>query len=140
MDRILQTNSQLVGEYELSKKEVTKTCHLIGGEIPIKISDTPIMTKTQYRAVAGEIGFPLDFKQMTWKFWITKSVYILRNEIYGHRHWIAFTADKEEIVGLTVGHSGWMVEKKLWEDAGFVTELVEGKDKGRYLLIGRSMR
>lgn len=126
-----------MGEFRLSKKETIKSCHLVAGEIPIKISDTPIMTKEQYRAVAGKIGFPLNFNQMTWKFWMGKTVYILRNEIYGHRHWIALTADKEKIVGLTVGHSGWIVEKKLWEDAGFVTELVEGKNKGRYLLIGR---
>ena len=108
---------------------------LFRDEIPTKIFDKPIMTKKQYRAVADKIGFPLDFEQMIWSHWETESVYIVKNHIYGHRHWITLNNCKE-IVGLTIGHSGWMVERRLWEELGLSTELCAPKGLGYLLILG----
>jgi hypothetical protein len=107
---------------------------------PIFVSEKPLMTKRTYKAVAERVGFNTDFRDMEKLDFDDFTIYL--NGCYGHRHWIAVKSKTGRIHGLTVGHSGWIVEKPIWEEAGFLTKVVEVGRKPypvRYLqIVGRS--
>ncbi len=101
--------------------------------VPLKIYDSPIMTHEEYREVADYIMSELDFEEMYLIKWLDETTKLVRNQVYGHQHWISLRNNR--IVGLTVGHSGWMNEKHFWEEAGFET-IVDEVRGWRYLIIG----
>lgn len=101
--------------------------------VPLKIYGSPIMTHKEYREVAEYIMAELDFKEMYFIKWLNEDTELIRNGVYGHRHWICLR--NRRIVGLTVGHSGWITEKPKWETAGFET-VVDEVNGRRYLIIG----
>lgn len=101
--------------------------------VPLKIYDSAIMTHKEYRRVAEYIMAEFDLGELHLIKWLDGNTKLVRNHVYGHQHWICLRNDR--IVGLTVGHSGWMNEKPKWEEAGFKVT-VDGVGGWRYLIIG----
>ena len=95
--------------------------------------DSPIMTHKEYRKTASLIMAELNFDDMHFIRWLDEDTELIVNAVYGHRHWICLR--KRRIIGITVGHTGWITEKPKWAKAGFEVDLVEIKGR-RYLLIG----
>lgn len=107
-------------------------------KVPIKIFDKPIMSLKKYFNVADRIGYgALNLDDMDFIQNYSEDIVILRNGCYGHRHWLAIKHNKKrKIIGLTVGHAGWMTERHIWKKEGIHTELFEDDRKLRFLLIG----
>ena len=101
--------------------------------VPLKIYDSSIMTHKDYREVATPVMAEFNFDDMYFVKWLDENTELIMNAVYGHRHFICLR--KRRIVGLTVGHAGWITEKPKWESAGFEVILDEVSGR-RYLLIG----
>lgn len=101
--------------------------------VPLKIYDSPIMTHKEYREVAEYVMSEFNFKEMYFIKWLDEITQLIRNGVYGHRHWICLRNNR--IVGLTVGQSGWMSQKPMWDKAGFET-IVDEVRGWRYLIVG----
>jgi len=110
--------------------------------IPLHIASHPLMTKRMYANTSAKFGFTTVFKDMKHSALGSFDVYM--NACYGHRHWIVVLNGR--IYGLTIGHTGWIVEKPMWERvgkcAGFTTRVVEVPADPyplRYVQIHRSV-
>jgi hypothetical protein len=90
---------------------------------PIFVSRNPLMSRKTYKHIAEKLGFDANFQDIEKLDFDGFTIYL--NGCYGHRHWIAVKSKTGRIHGLTVGHSGWMVERPFWEQAGFITKLIE---------------
>jgi len=107
-------------------------------DIPLRVYDRPLMTRVEYYSVSDFWGYNRNFKELVDHEFLCnldEGVVLIRNGVYGHRHWISLRNNR--IVGLTVGHAGWMTERYFWKEAGFTVGVLEGERGARFLIIGK---